>query len=104
MCVGLEVVRNIRYHFQNLNLSYSETYPLTIAHKLSFPILALGIYTGGVTHDRGVIGATAFFAFAAIAAYAGDLYFRFREWKDGKTNQGNISVNQGKSADVTVTV
>lgn len=58
---------------------------------------ALGIYTSGLYYDHGAIGATAFFAFAAIVAYAGDLYFRFREWKDGNPNQG-------KSVDVTVTV
>jgi len=61
----------------------------------------LGIYTS-VAYDRGVIGATAFFAFAAIAAYAADLFFRFKEWRsDGgalpwKNNQNTNQQNAGE--------
>ena len=62
--------------------------------------LALGIYTS-VAYDRGIIGATAFFAFAAIAAYAADLFFRFQEWRsDGgalpwKNTQNSNQQNVG---------
>ena len=45
-----------------------------------FCFLALGIYTS-LSYDRGIIGATAFFAFAAMAAYAADLFFRFKEYR-----------------------
>ena len=62
--------------------------------------LALGIYTS-VAYDRGVIGATAFFAFAATVAYAADLFFRFQEWRsDGgalpwKNTQNTNQQNAG---------
>ena len=54
-----------------------------------------------VQSDRGVIGATAFFAFAAMVAYGADLFFRFREWKSG---QNDNRTDQQKSADAPKTV
>ena len=63
-------------------------------------------------YDRGVIGATAFFAFAAFGVYAADLFFRFQEWKSSggeipeipwknkNTNAGsNIQSPQGQTTD-----
>ena len=54
-----------------------------------------------VQSGSGVIGATAFFAFAAMVAYGADLFFRFREWKSG---QNDNRTDQQKSADATKTV
>ena len=51
--------------------------------------------------DERVIGAAAFFAFAAMVAYGADLFFRFREWKSGhKDNR----TDQQKSGDAPNTV
>jgi len=51
--------------------------------------------------DRGVIGAAAFFAFAAMVAYGADLFFRFREWKSGHKDS---RTDQQKSGDAPNTV
>ena len=50
---------------------------------------------------QGVIGAAAFFAFAAMVAYGADLFFRFREWKSG---QNDNRTDPQKSADAPKTV
>lgn len=40
-----------------------------------------GIGFNNAQVNSGVIGAAAFFAFAAVGVYAADLFFRFQEWR-----------------------
>ena len=63
-------------------------------------ILVLNLKTSHQA-DRGVIGAAAFFAFAAMVAYGADLFFRFREWKSGHNAN---RTDQQKSGDAPNTV